>query len=154
MKRTLFAALLAIPCLALPASAETQPVPKPAPSASTHTQLKWEQQFAQANTSHDGHLTLDQAKTGYISIVRRFADIDTGNKGFVTEDDIRAWHQQQRALRHPAENKLRPRHAFGTGTMARPAVRASASGTVRSPDGNSIVGPDAPQPRNGGAAPG
>ncbi len=59
-----------------------------------------EQHFEQANVTHDGHLTLEQAKTGYKSIARHFAAIDQDKKGYVTVDDIRAYNKTQRALHH------------------------------------------------------
>ena len=60
----------------------------------------WERQFARANTTHDGHLTLEQAIRGYITIARHFKAIDTHHKGYVTLQDVRAWHAEQRAVRH------------------------------------------------------
>lgn len=66
----------------------------------THNRQTMAQRFEQANTSHDGHLTLDQAKTGYKSIVRHFSEIDRDKKGYITQEDISAYHKQQRALHH------------------------------------------------------
>jgi hypothetical protein len=66
----------------------------------THNHQTMPQRFEQANTSHDGHLTLDQAKAGYKSIVRHFSEIDRDKKGYITQDDIRAYYKQQRALHH------------------------------------------------------
>jgi hypothetical protein len=79
-----------------------------------HTHMSWEERFTEANTSHDGHLTIEQAKLGYKTVARHFRDIDTDAKGFVTENDIRAWHAMQKAARHNqgAEDPLRPRPAF------------------------------------------
>jgi hypothetical protein len=106
--------LLALPLFALPALADSPP--KADGAASPRTRLTWEQRFAQANTSHDGHLTLEQAKAGYQAVARHFPEIDTDGKGYVTLDDIRGWHKAQRAARHQtraaAEDGLRPRPAF------------------------------------------
>ncbi len=77
--------------LALPAYAQTTTTP-------THTRLTMAQRFEQANVTHDGHLTLEQAKAGYKSVARHFAAIDVDKKGFVTEDDIRAYNKAQHAL--------------------------------------------------------
>jgi hypothetical protein len=96
--------LLAIRILTLPAQADE--------AASPHQRVTWEAHFAQANLAHDGHLTLEEAKSGYKTIARHFRDIDADGKGYVTENDVRAWHAQQRAARHPAEDPLRPRPAF------------------------------------------
>jgi hypothetical protein len=63
-----------------------------------HSHLTMAQRFEQANVTHDGHLTLEQAKAGYKSIARHFSAIDQDKKGYVTEDDIRAYYKTQRAL--------------------------------------------------------
>jgi hypothetical protein len=91
--RFLFA-LLALPLLAMPAQADTAT----AKSVRTHTTMQ--QRFAQANVTHDGHLTQDQAKQGYRTVARHFAAIDRDHKGYVTEDDIKAYLKAQRALHH------------------------------------------------------
>jgi hypothetical protein len=78
---------------------------------------KWEERFSQANLAHDGHLTLEEAKGGYRTIAKHFQEIDTDGKGYVTEDDIRAWHALQRASHaRPAhsDDPLRPRNAYHT----------------------------------------
>ena len=62
--------------------------------------LTMEQRFEKANVTHDGHLTLDQAKTGYKSVAKHFSAIDKDKKGYVTEDDIHAYYKAQRALHH------------------------------------------------------
>ncbi len=130
--RRWFSALVLLPCLTAPAWAEGMTTP--------HPRLTWEQRFAQANASHDGHLTLEQAKAGYPSVARHFADIDTDKKGFVTQDDIRAWHKQTRAAHQPKpEPKLKPKHAF---QREIPTVRASTPDTVPQP--TYTVGPDMP----------
>jgi hypothetical protein len=83
-----------------------------APAKRTH--MSWEARFAEANTAHDGHLTLDEAKAGYKTVARHFHDIDTDGKGYVTENDVRAWHATQKAARHAKEpdDLLRPRPAL------------------------------------------
>jgi hypothetical protein len=86
--------LLAATLLALPALAQT------AAAAPKHTRLTMTQRFEQANTTHDGHLTLEQAKAGYKSVARHFAEIDADKKGYVTEDDIRAYNKAHHAGRH------------------------------------------------------
>ncbi len=64
----------------------------------TRTHLTMEQRFEKANATHDGRLTLEQANTGYKSVARHFSAIDKDTKGYVTEDDIRAYYKTQRAL--------------------------------------------------------
>jgi hypothetical protein len=61
--------------------------------------------FYAANTTHDGHLTLAQAKAaGLQPVVDHFSDIDVKKRGYVTFYDIAAWrmddiakHLEQRA---------------------------------------------------------
>ncbi len=70
----------------------------------TRAHLTMEQRFEKANVTHDGHLTLEQAKTGYKSVARHFSAIDKDKKGYVTEDDIHAYYKAQRALHHPSSS--------------------------------------------------
>jgi hypothetical protein len=53
-------------------------------------------------------MTLDQAKTGYKSIARHFAAVDQDKKGYITEDDIRAYYKTQRALHHQSASAGSP----------------------------------------------
>jgi hypothetical protein len=56
--------------------------------------------FYTANTTHDGHLTLAQAKTGNLKmVVDHFAEIDTKHRGYVTFYDIQAWGLDNMAKR-------------------------------------------------------
>ena len=125
--------LVILPLCAAPALAQTaappptlatattgqamQPEPaEPAPAApapSRHS--SWERHFDAANTTHDGHLTLEQAKSRYVTVARHFNAIDAGHKGYVTTDDIRAWHKARRETHHPSathSNRLQPRPAM------------------------------------------
>ena len=81
-----------MPLLALSAHAQTTS------AEPTHKRLTMEQRFEQANITHDGHLTEEQAKTGYKSIARHFAAIDQDKKGYVTLDDIRAYNKLQHTI--------------------------------------------------------
>lgn len=57
-------------------------------------------QFYAANTTHDGHLTLIQAKAaGLTPVAAHFADIDAKKRGYVTFYDIEAWHLDNIAQR-------------------------------------------------------
>lgn len=114
------------------AAAPAAPVPA---TAAPQRRLGWEQRFDRANTSHDGHLTLEQAKSGYVTIARHFAQIDADHKGYVTLDAVRAWHKQQREARHNNANRpgdrLQPRPAFHRSLLENPRVdTSSASRTV------------------------
>ena len=76
-------------------------------TAKSHAGPTMEQRFTSANTAHDGHLTLDQAKAGYPTIARHFDAIDRDKKGYVTRDDIRAYYKTQRTLHRPAASSAR-----------------------------------------------
>lgn len=91
--------------------AAAEPAPHP---RAKHPRMTWMQRFDAANTTHDGRLTQAQAKQGYKIVARHFHEIDTEGKGYVTQNDIRAWHALQRAARHNHDKKdpLRPRPAF------------------------------------------
>lgn len=52
--------------------------------------------FYAANTSHDGHLTLAQAKAADLTpVVDHFSAIDVKKRGYVTFYDIEAWRLDQ-----------------------------------------------------------
>lgn len=93
----LFRALLLLPLLAGPAFAAPRDAAPPA--GEHHGRRSMEQHFADANTSRDGRLTLDQAQAGYKSIAKSFAQIDANRRGYVTLDDIRAWKAARKAAR-------------------------------------------------------
>ncbi len=81
------------------AIAQTQPTPPAASTEAprTHTHMSLADRFAAANTTNDGHLTLEQARSGMPSIAKHFAAIDKDNKGYVTLDDIHTYYKEQRA---------------------------------------------------------
>ncbi len=61
------------------------------------------QRFDAANSTHDGHLTLSQARAGHMNAVARdFGAIDKDRKGYVTMDEIREHNKAQRAARKAA----------------------------------------------------
>lgn len=102
-----------------------------------HPRLTWEAHFAQANAAHDGHLTLEEAKTGFKTIARHYRDIDTDGKGYVTENDVRAWRAMPKPARHPREpdDPLRPRPAFqNIAPQQRTMLKASTHAVVRAPE--------------------
>jgi Spy/CpxP family protein refolding chaperone len=96
--------LLAACVLALPVQAQTSSTGSSTAKATTHSHLSQQQRFTNANTTHDGHLTLDQAKAGYPSIARHFDAIDKDKRGYITEANIRAFHKTQRTLHHQASS--------------------------------------------------
>src|SRR6185437_4786344 len=153
------AALLVALLWVLPAMAQPVTPPAAAPShadatAQPHHRMTWQQRFAQANLTHDGHLTLDQAKGGDATVARHFAEIDVGSKGYVTEDDIAAWHKLQRATRHPApskaEDSLRPRPALHHSALDPQSM--SPSGDAAPADQGGAL-PSAPGKGDGDTAP-
>lgn len=89
-----FLGLLLLTALSLPALAADPPRVK-APHQH-HARMTWEAHFAQANLAHDGHLTLAEAKGGDTLVAKHFDEIDTAHRGYVTEDDIRAWREQHK----------------------------------------------------------
>jgi len=118
--------------MSLPAWAADPPKPDPAHPA----RMTWEQHFTRANLAHDGHLTLEEAKSGYALVAKHFDDIDADHKGYVTENDIRAWRVMRKAghrLTQPPEDPLKPRHAMQLGPVERRPVSASATETVTVP---------------------
>ena len=135
--------LLTLPAFADEPMQPTKAAPNPStpnppisntPTANTPTanprRLTWEQQFTQANLAHDGHLTLDEAKAGFMSIAKHFNDIDIERKGYVTTNDIRAWRIMRKAARRltlPPPEKLKLQHAFQLHLIERDRLRLDQS---------------------------
>ncbi|HTQ70797.1 MAG TPA: hypothetical protein VMH92_04805 [Acidocella sp.] len=60
--------------------------------------------FYTANTTHDGHLTLAQAKAAdFKPVIDHFSDIDVKKHGYVTFYDIQAWRLDDFAKRLEAQ---------------------------------------------------
>jgi hypothetical protein len=55
--------------------------------------------FAQANVTHDGKLTRDQASTGMPMVAKHFDEIDTQKNGYVTLPQIEAFMRSHAAQR-------------------------------------------------------
>ncbi len=145
MRRFLaFLILLAMASPALAQGAPAQPdasakqdAPAKPDAPAKRPRLTWEARFAQANTAHDGHLTLEEAKAGFKTVARHYRDIDMDGKGYVTENDVRAWRAMPKPARHAKEpdDPLRPRPAFqNTGPQQRTLLKASAHAVVRAPE--------------------
>jgi hypothetical protein len=83
--------------LCVPAWAQTTPAapattaspataPKPAPKV---VRPPFTDRFDTANASHDGKLTLDQARKGKMrGVVKYYSAIDTDKKGYITKADV------------------------------------------------------------------
>ncbi len=84
-------------------AASTAPAPAPA-----HPHMTLQQRFDQANTTHDGHLTLDQAKAGMPRVAKHFEAIDKDKKGYVTADEVRAYLSEHRAAHRAAHHPASP----------------------------------------------
>jgi hypothetical protein len=67
------------------------------------------ERFDAANTTHDGKLTLAQARAGHMNAVARdFAQIDKEKHGYVTIDDIRSFQKARREARRAARGQPQP----------------------------------------------
>jgi hypothetical protein len=86
----------------IPAPSTAAPSAATAPHRTHAKRVSLQQRFDKANTSHDGHLTLDQAKAGLPSVAKHFGAIDKDKKGYVTVDEIHAYNTQHRAAHHTA----------------------------------------------------
>jgi hypothetical protein len=77
------------PAPAVPAPAVPAKPPRP-----VKPRLTFAQRFDAANTTHDGRLTLDQARAAHMyALSRRFDAIDADHKGYVTSQDIVAYRK-------------------------------------------------------------
>ena len=112
MRRCLSLLILCSSILSGSVWAADAPKPDAAPTHAAHK--TWQQHFTEANLAHNGHLTLEEAQAGYAEVSKHFEDIDADHKGYVTENDIRAWRVMRKAahrLMKQPEDKLRPRSA-------------------------------------------
>lgn len=101
-----------------PAAPAAPPAAAPSPSPSTgtetgtpatpstthharhHGRRSLQERFEAANTTHDGHLTLEQAQAGLPSVAKNFDAIDKDKKGYVTLSDIHNYYAARRSARH------------------------------------------------------
>ncbi|MGA9868979.1 MAG: EF-hand domain-containing protein [Acetobacteraceae bacterium] len=118
MRLTLsLAAFALLTAAAAPVAAQaTPPAPPTVPAAASTEQhpahakrvyMSMDKRFQAANTTHDGHLTADQARASshMHTVSANFDAIDKDHKGFVTEDDIRAWYKARREARKLAKEQ-------------------------------------------------
>lgn len=83
-----------------------QPLVPPTPASTTDAPARHmtvRERFALANTTHDGKLTLDQAKAGFPAMARLFDVIDRDHHGYITMDDIKAYYDAKRARQAAAQ---------------------------------------------------
>lgn len=90
----------------VPPSATAEQVP-PASTGTRarHARRTLQVRFDEANTTHDGHLTLEQARSKMPSVARDFAAIDTDHRGYVTVDEIKAHARAKRAAKRAAKEQ-------------------------------------------------
>lgn len=87
------------PSTMTPAPATPASPAMPTKKTSSH-RMTLQQHFDKVNTTHDGHITKDQAVAGKWSYVsRNFDAMDKDHKGYVTMDDIHAYAKAHRAMR-------------------------------------------------------
>jgi hypothetical protein len=104
-----------------------------APTAPAHqARLTWQAHFAQANLAHDGHLTAAEAKDGFPLVARHFDDIDVDHKGYVTENDVRAWRVMRKTARRLTHtpDRLKPLHAFQLHPLNQPVAQTLRASSV------------------------
>ena len=77
---------------------QTSPAQVP-PAKASRAHRTLQQRFDDANVTHDGRLTAEQARSGMPAVSRDFATIDAGNRGYVTLEDIKAASRERRAAR-------------------------------------------------------
>ncbi len=85
-----------------PEGYQSQPLPPPPPRSGAEAYPQgggggFAQHFANANVTHDGMLTRDQAQAGMPMVARNFDSIDIEHKGYVTLPEIRAFAAERRA---------------------------------------------------------
>jgi hypothetical protein len=106
--------VLLLPALLLPAVSMADEAAKTEAAPVHHPRMTREQHFAKANTAADGHLTLDEAKSGYPLVAKHFHDIDVDGKGYVTVQDIQTWNAMRkvaRSLRSVPDDAAKPQNA-------------------------------------------
>src|SRR5260370_40617883 len=69
-------------------SAGASPTEEPPPAGAQHRRKGLRVRFDEANTTHDGRLTPEQAQASWPAIAKHFSEIDQDHRGFVTVDDI------------------------------------------------------------------
>jgi hypothetical protein len=91
--------------IALPLSASAQTLPQNNGAQSCRETFR--DKFAEANTTHDGCLTSQQASAGGLKgVVKQFTQIDTAKHGCVTLSDIRTYRQALNAQRRAAGREI------------------------------------------------
>jgi len=97
VRRTSIFMLLVVPAVTLAAPQDLPALPPPPrlPAPQEMATKMIEQRFAQADTNHDGKLTLEEVKSGMALIAPFFEEIDASHKGYVTLDQIKGFAKKQ-----------------------------------------------------------
>jgi hypothetical protein len=95
-----------------------------APPAAAHHRRGLRERFEAANTTHDGHLTPEQAQASWPWAAKHFAEIDKANRGYVTLDDIHTYRREHRHHRAAASAAAAPAPG-APGTLAPAAAKPS-----------------------------
>jgi hypothetical protein len=136
-------ALLLLSLYSVPALAQSVA----SPAAAQHGRRSAADHFADANTTHDGRLTLEQATSGYKSVAKSFNQIDVAHHGYITMDDIKAWRAAKKAAR------LAARHAAAdaAGGIVRPGqVTQNWLGARRLETSTNLIVPTQAGPQRAG----
>lgn len=76
---------------AAPTTTDVNEVPQPPKGMNPAETKKWfSERFKQADTDHDGKLTREEARAGMPEVYKRFDQIDTRKRGYVTERQVGA----------------------------------------------------------------
>ncbi len=91
-------ALAAIPAAAQSPPSVAPPVQSPVPPGPARPLARGlVARFNDANATHDGRLTLAQARASHLAwVVRHFAEVDAAGKGYVTLADLQAYRDSHR----------------------------------------------------------
>ena len=99
-------------------------------SATSTARMTAQQPFRRANTTHDGHLTKDQAQAAHMtSTVMNWNAIDKDQKGYVTMDDLHA-SAAQRAVHHTGTEHAQEAASVVFTRAPRPPLPLQQGGSV------------------------
>ncbi|MGO4580963.1 EF-hand domain-containing protein [Cupriavidus sp. 2TAF22] len=73
------------------ATTDVNEVPQPPKGMTPAERKKWfSERFREADVDHDGKLTREEARTGMPEVYKRFDQLDTRKRGYVTERQVGA----------------------------------------------------------------
>ena len=84
------------------AAASAQQMPSGAANGGARVEralMQLQTRFANANTTHDGKLTREQAAAGMPMVAQHFDEIDTQHNGYVTLEQLAGFMRQRMAAR-------------------------------------------------------